>query len=244
MTAENGNEIITPSRDEVTSGKYFSAARAWYSDKFLLPIAQRNLMFIAATIACLIGFFAISALLEILPVVERPSVKISVADSDNYIARNVHLVEPGLSADKTILNFFVKEYVQRREEYFWHHYDKNWKFIKAHSDPRSFGEYETNYSEQNEQSLINTLGERGEREIVISHYQINDKLTPPTATVQFESILRTAKHTVKNSWTAELAFYYDSLNVREVKDAETGKISLLTEDPVFKVVQYAVNKNE
>lgn len=244
MAQENNDKLLTISREEIVSGQYFEAARAWYAETCLMPISQRNWMLVVAVIGCFSAVVAFISLMDILPVIERPSVPVAVRNGDDNVAQSVPLKVEGQGADATILNFFVTEYVKRREEYSWHHYDKNMLFVRAHSDPLTYKTYAQAYGMDNPESPAARLGERGERDISIISAQVNRTVQPPVASVQFQATLHTAKGFSTSRFTASFAFYYDSLKVEQIKDPDSGEVSLRTEDPVFNVVQYVVTQSK
>jgi len=244
MSQKKSDKMLTDIKADIASGEYFSSAIKWYNELYLVPIAQRNWMLVLAVLSCISALCAFVSLVYILPVIEKISIPVSVPNSENYITDQVKLTQANMTADETILEFFVKEYVIRREEYSFHRYDKDRAYVQAHSDPITFNAYDTVYKRENPRSPAAVLGERGERIITIRNYTIDRTVEPPVATIHFDADIRTRKAFPKSRWTASLAFYYDSLKVKEVKDPETGEIRLQTEDPVFNVVQYVVSQEK
>jgi type IV secretory pathway component VirB8 len=244
MSQKKSPKMIKNLKAEIDSGEYFSASVKWYNEVFLMPIAQRNWMLIFAICASVAAFFALISMASILPVVEKRSIPMDVENSESYVADKVKLTKPGMTADQTILEFFVTEYLIRREEYSFHRYDKNRAFVEAHSDPITYSAYDSVYKRENPRSPAAVLGERGERIITIRDVQINRAISPPVATIKFDADIRARKSFPKTRWTASIAFYYDSLQVKEIKNLETGELSAQTVDPVFNVVQYVVSEDK
>lgn len=222
---------------------YYAQSRNWYNEMFLAPIAQRNLFVISAVLAVFTGLISLVSCVAILPITERTSVSVSVPQIDETAAQSIRLEKEGMTADQTILEFFVTEYVKRRESYSFYSYYKNRAFVQAHSDPITFKAFDAIFNAQNPKSPAAILGERGERLVHITNYQLNTDVDPPIATVYFDVEFTGKQKLPKTSWTASFSFYYDSLVVEEFNDPETGELSLRTQDPVFKVVKYVVSNN-
>jgi type IV secretory pathway component VirB8 len=235
---EDGEDV----NGSVHSGDYFEQAKSWYHESFFLPIAHRNLFQISALLASFIALIALVSCMALLPVNERVTIPVATPNIDDIAIESVYLGKRGTSANDAFLEFFVKEYVTRRESYAFHDYQKNRSFVKANSDPITFAKYDRLFNVSNPRSPAALLGQRGERVIDVQSYRLNADVSPPIATVEF-SVEVLGKETLpKTYWTASLAFYYDSLIVEEVTDPETGALSLRTQDPVFNVVKYVVSK--
>ena len=229
---------------EVASGEYFEQSRAWYNEMFLAPIAQSNLFKVSAVLSSFAALVGLVSCMSLLPITERTTIPVSTPNIDDTATQSIHLAQKGMTADQTILQFFVKEYVLRRESYSFHSYRKNRAFVKANSDPITFKKYDQVFGVNNPKSPAAILGERGERTVRILNYTVNNNVQPPVATVNFEVSISGKQKLPKTYWTASFSFYYDSLLVEEVVNPETGELTLATQDPVFNVVKYLVSKND
>ena len=238
---EEEQEMVNES---IGSGEYFQQSRAWYNEMFLAPIAQSNLFKLSAVLSCFAALVGLVSCMAILPVTERVTIPVSTPNIDSTAAHSVHLAQKGKSADQTILGFFVKEYVLRRESYSFHSYRKNRAFVKSHSDPITFKKYDAIFGARNPKSPAAILGERGERIVRIQRYTLKPNLQPPVAVVDFEISIRGKEKLPKSYWTASFSFYYDSLEVEEQTNPETGELELATQDPVFNVVKYVVSEKK
>lgn len=244
MPSNNPQESVNLVAHEVRSGRYFEDAKSWYFQKFIAVVWQRNWLLLLAIAGGFAAIVSVFALFSILPVVERKNIPISSPNIDEMVAESVKLERAdGVSMDEGFLRFFVKEYVTRRESYDFFRAESNAAFVKAQSDPLAFQAYDALWGANNPQSLYNRLGKDSERVIKVRSVQLNLNVEPHVAVVQFTAEIRGKVNVAPAQWTASMGFYYDSLEIAEKKDPDTGELMLDIHDPVFNVVQYVVSQD-
>ena len=86
------------------------------------------------------------------------------------------------------------------------------------------------------------LGSTGQRVVDITSVEINDQVEPRVATVQFSTEVQGINSGSRANWTAIIQYYYNDMVVTSFADPATGVEKFETQDPQFKVVQYALTQ--
>jgi type IV secretory pathway component VirB8 len=229
--------------DAIRSGAYFEQSRDWYRTIYIGPIPERTFFLIIALLAGLVAVGSVIALMAFLPITERPPIVLANNQINDVVPQISH-IKPNKSAplNPALMNFFVLNYVTIYETYNAKDYAANFNFIQAHSDAATFAQYATAYGSTNPQSPAAILGATGERDVTIDSIDINDKVDPHTAKVNFTTELVGIPTANKTRWTATIQFYYSDLTVTEGKDPTTGETTTTIKDPQFQVVNYAVSQ--
>lgn len=226
----------------IRDGSYFDQSRAWYQAIYIGPIPERTFFLIIGLLAGFIALTAVLALLEFLPLTYRPRILISNDRLEDTIPSLERLRSRTGEVNPSIMNFFVRSYVERQEGYDAQSCETNYNFIRAHSNEATFTAYAIVYGSTNPQSPAAILGETGKRIVTIEDVKIDAKADPHVAVVRFTTELQGIEPANKTEWTATLQFYYSDLTVTEATDPETGEPVVETKDPQFQVINYALSK--
>jgi type IV secretory pathway component VirB8 len=225
---------------KMASGEYFRDARAWYSTLYISPVAERSAFLVLACLAGLVFFIGALSLMDLMPINERKRIIIPNQNMDNTSASVMRLREQGTPLNLSLKKFLAANYVYMRESYRAADYQKHLAFIKEHSDPAAFNQYWAEAGTDNPRSYATLLGRIGERHVQITSVQINSKVEPHVATVQYVTDFKKVKGGTQTAWTATLSFYYTKVSVRELVNPTAGSSKLDIVDPAFNVVSYSV----
>lgn len=226
----------------IRSGEYYEKSREWFKTVYIGPVSERGLFLIIALMASSVAFMGFLALYRILPLVDHPAILISNGRLDDTLPRLVHLKEKRTPLNEALQQFFLKNYVMKREGYKAANYDANYAFIKSQSDENAFAEYTSRYDRANPNSPAAILGAYGVRVVEVSSIELNDKVEPRVATVRFSTDVQGINNGSQANWTAVVQYYYNDMLVTSMVDPLTGVETFETQDPQFKVVHYALTQ--
>ena len=226
----------------VRNGEYYEEARRWYRAIYIGPVSERAFFAVIAASAILVSALAVIAILSFLPTTERRPVLISNSRIDETRPRITALHPKETSLNAALMHFFVSKYVESREGYSAQHYDENYRFVLAQSDPATGREYVGIAGRQNPQSNAALLQDTGRRSIAVDSLSIGGSSDPKQATVRFTASTISGGMETQTHWIATLQFYYTDLVVKEIGSPSMGKVEMQTQDPQFQVVSYVVKQ--
>ena len=224
----------------IRAGSYYQESRKWYQALFIGPISERTFFLIIAALAMLVGITGIVSVVLLLPITERPAILIASERMDETALDLIRMRAGHEPMNPAVREFFVKQYVERRESYDSVRYPKHYAFIQAHSDAGTFATYADGFAPQNPSNLLATLGERGKRWADVRWVEVNDSVQPNVAVVRFSTETLLNNMSSITQWTATIGFHYSDIAVTPMADAATGEISVQTKEPVFQVVSYVL----
>lgn len=228
---------------KLEAGEYYTDARSWYTALYVAPVSERSGFLVIAALAGIVFFIGVLSLVDLMPISERERIIIANPRMDSTRVKLSPLREKGVSINTSMKKFFAANYVYMWESYRFPEYQRNFNFIKEHSDPTAFNQYLLAVGPENPRSYPRILGQVGERTVQIVDIQLNTKVEPNVATVRFLTDFKKVTGGTQSAWTATLSFYYTKVSLNEVEGDPSGESKLSIEDPVFNVVSYSVVPN-
>lgn len=228
--------------EAVRSGEYFEQSRAWYRTVYIGPISERSFYLVVVIIAVLIALMAALALKLFLPVTSRPGILIGNERLFDTMPRLVPLRDKGSDMDRSLVKFFIANYVTKRESYAEGDYVSNYLFVRAQSDEATFAQYASVYNSANPNSPAAILGSNGQRVVTLQGFESDFNTPVATARVSFSTELQGIEGGSRANWTAEIKYRYTPLVVTPTIDSTTGRESYRTQDPSFQVVNYVLTQ--
>lgn len=227
----------------VKDGSYFEQARAWYRVEFVLPISQRSWMMIIAGASVFCALCAVMAFMGLLPLNERPTIPASQDNIENYVIFGERMRDRGQSVEEGVLNFYVAEYIERREAYSHKRYQDFYNFVKAHSDESVFTEYDSIFGTANPRSLYNVLGAKGRRNVTIESQRVSVSGNKVVANAVFGATFSAENLDIPRSrWKVVMEATYRPIIAREKIDVVGSDVALDIKPPSFKVSRYELEQ--
>lgn len=114
----------------IKSGRYFKDARDWYSNKFILPIAEKAWLVLFAFVMSAVSFIVIVNINNILPMTKKFSVMVDVQDifRNNTKVKNVNYFPN--DPEKTIAQHLIYNFLKMREQYKFENIERQQEIIK------------------------------------------------------------------------------------------------------------------
>lgn len=227
--------------ESIESGEYYRDALRWYGTMYHSPISQRALLIIITTIALIITVMAMIGLFIMMPLSETKTMIVRVPESLNKVARVEQMTEnPSQDPNQIVMNWFVGDFVQAREEY---DIDKQQSFFKrvyVLSSPGVYDDYVSlfksaqsptvRYERHTKRSVKVMDVQVGDIEVVESATGSAAEVIDVTAKVKFNATEITPTDERNSIWLADIAFRFSKIHVDQV----TGGITPME----FKVTGY------
>lgn len=209
--------VLSAVQEYIKSGKYFIDARKWYSFKYVLPLNNRSLVFLAClTFAMLLTITCISINM-LLPVNERISYLIKSSAEKQATINNTKqsaLRDPYNS----VANIMLKNYVKQREEYNYDLLKQQFSFIKNSSTSIIYMQFANFMNIDNPLSPVMRYQKSFRRSInIISIENINNN----EATINFESLAKNSAGEILENmlWEAKIGYIMDSIGINLPPDS-------------------------
>lgn len=226
---------------QVASGTYFSNAKQWYKLQFVAPIAHRSWMLLIAGVSVVCALFSIFSLFGLLPINEKPAIPTYINDIDDFVIRGERIRESGEDSVSAVLEFYVAEYVKRRENYQYNRYEGFSNFVVAHSEDSVASQYLEIFGEQNPRSLKNVLSDQGTRVISITGQKIHYNGVKAIANLTFNARFYAENMDIPESnWKVSLEAIYRPIQIAEEIDVIGSDVMLDIKPANFKVTKYEV----
>lgn len=228
-------------KQSVESGEYYRDALKWYGTKYHAPISQRALLIIITSIAVAIIMMSLTGLFVLLPLVETKPMIVRVPESLEKVARVVQLTDnPHEDANKVVMEWFIKNFIDVREEYDIDKQQTYFRRVYVLSSPKVYSDYVALYKSSASPTI---KYERHTKRVVdvkdIDMYDVNvvesatgsrAEVVDVKARVSFSAVEQTPAENLKTEWQADIAFRFSKIHVDQV----TGKITPME----FKVTGY------
>ena len=227
----------------IKSGEYYRRAHEWYRAIYIGPISERSFFLIIALMAVTVSAMGFAALMYILPITDRPAIMVTNSRIDDAVPRISRLRPERAELNESLQEFFLENYVARREGYSATQYDGNYRFIQAQSDEASFADYAARYDRNNLNSPAAILGSIGSRVVTVNAINIDTSTEPHVAWVSFSTDIVGINNGSHANWTAVLKYYYTEMMVTSVENPITHVELYETQDPQFKVVHYELKQS-
>lgn len=207
--------------ERVESGEYFRAMREHYADVYLNPMSDRYIFFMYTVLALLIVLAAWSALSALFPLnTPVPFIHGSTLESmfdEKPIIRPL-LAHKDEDPNVAIRRYMVSEYVLRRESYDIGTLELNVRYVKAHSMPEMYENWQKQLDPSNPESPISQFQRHSRRKIhIVGVIPSQDG----TIDVLYDAIVESRKETRKSRMIATIAFQYADVTI----DQDTGKMT-------------------
>lgn len=202
----------------VNSERYFEEARSFYGLTYHAPISARTYFMVVITLGFIILWVSIESFMSIFPLV--PNIPFVLASQDVYEELPVmeKLAQGNESKNTAVMNFLIRNYIQRREYYNFFKPDemeRNFYNIRFHSTRDELLKYRELLQTSNASSPYNIYGRDSSRVVKITSIQVDTTSSPYRAYVEYSEILSGARRSVSPDWIAELTFTYDPFVVKQ-----------------------------
>ena len=160
--------------EKVRTGNYYKEAWDWYALKYIYPVSQRTLFIFITIAALLVTLSAIVILYNFYPLKVRVPIAVNVPDMTLDYAQLVRMQVPEKGdATLPVIEYLIRNYVQRIESYDFKHIDRQLKFLKQFSSPQLMQEIEKRYDTRNLDSLILKYRDHTTRSIRITQFHVD-----------------------------------------------------------------------
>lgn len=239
--AEADKEIA----ESIRRGIYFSEARGWFQAVYIGPVSERSFFLIVAVLSLVVLAFSVIGLMGLTPVTTRQPILVKAGERADEIQRSLHgFDKQGGEYNKSILNFFLANYVQAREGYLASAFTGNARFIYSQSDEATYAAYAAANVGTNPESLVATLGEFGQRWVTVTSVRSNNVEGRTFAEVDFIAEVVGVVAESKTQWTAKIEYRYTELEAHPLAEDKMGFDELQVTDPHFQVISYVVEKKQ
>src|SRR6185369_9969136 len=136
--------------EDIENGTYFTAARHWYTEIFLSPVAERSYYAVVIALAALNFFFVLSSFASVFPL-NSPSSFAIYSDDIWYKLPRIKKLAESSSEDKNaaLMKFMIKNYVTNRESYDLKRYEFRYRNIWNYSTSEVFNIYKSQIDASN-----------------------------------------------------------------------------------------------
>jgi type IV secretory pathway component VirB8 len=238
MTPEETPAEITSDPQEIArqveSGEYFREMQNAYATVYLDPISDRY-FYLAFTAACvLIGLISLIAFSSIFPL--RRDIPFWYWSDNIFEERPI--IKPLLAFPEENINialkrYLVSEYVLRRESYDIDTLELNVRFVKAHSEPKTFEIWQRGLDPGNPDSPISQFQRHSTRKIAVAGVSLNQD---GGVDVTYDTLVDNRKEVKKTRMVATIAFQYNDVTI----DQDTGQ-----KTPIhFLVTEYRTRRQQ
>lgn len=232
--------------NSIEDGSYFKNARRWYSVLYMSVMSERCLYIILTVISTLSALFAIISLLQLLPV--KPTMPLLFPMTN--VTRDFPTIQelrhsPTQPVNDALQRYFVKAYVEKREDYTFEMIQSNFRFLKTYSTNAVMDAYSRYIDPASPRSPINKYEKKSERSIEVTNISIaredgrdidwteDGKFI---ANVDFIARVIHPFATEVSDWRAQVVFDYVMLKEIQPDNQQTGKLKV--EPMKFTVTDY------
>jgi type IV secretory pathway component VirB8 len=228
---------------------YFKESRKFYSVLYMSILPERYLYIVLTFIASITAFMALYALFMLLPV--KPTQPILFPMQN--VLKDIPLVKelrisPYQPVNEALQDYFLKEYVKKREDYSFETIQSTFRFLRRYSDDEVMGIYRRYIDPSSPRSPINRYEKKATRDTKIEQVVIRradgieeedwDAERTYIATINFEANVINPLNIEVSHWQAQITFDYVPLKMTQPDDPEKGKLKV--EPMAFKVTDYSV----
>lgn len=228
-------------KQSVESGEYYRDALNWYGTMYHAPISQRAMLIIITTFAVAIILMSLTGLFILLPLRETKSMIVRIPESLEHIATVHQLTDnPSQDPNKIVMDWFVRDFVTKREAY---NIDKQQQFFRriyVLSAPKVYNEYIRLYKSDNSPTIRyerHTKRVISLRDVDVRRMEVVEPATGDSpevvdvqAYVEFQATEEAPSEDRKSKWGADITFRFSKIHVDQV----TGDITPME----FKVTDY------
>ena len=150
--------------DFVESGEYYSEARKWYMDKYILPACERNYLILLLVLISCAAVYTYTVLDSIMPITKKIPILVTISDMSQQYAQIKKLsYSDDISVksddpDRHIVAYLMEKYIIAKESYDYENnfkqLEKNRSYIQQFSSPEIFRHYEGTISTRNLDSPV------------------------------------------------------------------------------------------
>ena len=233
----------------IEDNSYFRESRKFYSVLYMSIMPERCLYVILTLLACTTALYALIGLILLLPIVPTEPLLFNMQN----VTRDIPIITPLRKSpyepvNQALQEFFLKEYVVRRENYSFEKIQAAFRFLRRYSDDNVMNVYRRYIDPNSPRSPINRYEKKATRDVVITAISIkradgiegDDYLQDRSyvADVLFEArVISSAKIEISH-WKAQVVFDYTQLKMMQPEDQVKGKLKVTP--MAFKVTDYNV----
>ncbi|MBI1275864.1 hypothetical protein GC177_07820 [bacterium] len=208
--------------EKIKSGAYFSEALTWYDAVYHAPIITKAYSVVVTMVAIGAIWFAISGLLELMPIQKQEPFVMVVKDLENFETNMKPLTNRTGDANEALLDFFVKDYVKNRESYDYSRFSVYSARIRAQSNDEAYSEYKRYQNTGNAESPVVRFEAHTIRTVRVTAIRYNTEpefedaaSTPSSAIVSFEATETGPKGTRDTTGRVKLTFGVTPVEVNQ-----------------------------
>ncbi|MFY9589848.1 virB8 family protein [Rickettsia endosymbiont of Halotydeus destructor] len=203
--------ILSAVQEYIKSGDYFADARKWYNFKYITPLSQRSLLFLACIIFIALLLTICLAINALLPINQ----KISYAINSNK-EKHATIINTKQSTQhdpyNSVANIIIRNYVMQREAYDYDMLKKQFVFIQDTSTRIVYIQFANFMNIDNPLSPVmryQKLFRRSIKILAITNNNNNEII------VTFESLAKnTTGEILENMvWEATIGFVMDQISL-------------------------------
>jgi len=232
---ENNRQI----NSSIENGSYYYNARAWYSDMFHRPIAERSFYVIVIFLSIINTYLAINSFINVFPI--KPTVSFTLYSDDiweDYPQIKKLSLSPEENKNVAVMRFMLSSYLENRESYDLPKYESRYLNIWSQSAPDVREDYKQEIDPSNPSSPYAQYKNTAKRELKIESIRFNHiKDNNFAATIFFRTSvisLSDNREPINNKWIANIEFTYTDFIVDQRLDTSNSIAVLfgLTENKV------------
>jgi type IV secretion system protein VirB8 len=173
----------------VQSGEYFSEARAWYRQKYILPIAQRSLLLMLVVLGLIVIGYNLKSIVDYGELRRIVRLVMPVEDTASLDAKLIRIApDPHMNRNMAMVRYLLGEYVTLRETYDPYRITPIMRQVYGMSAPEETKRYYQAMQASNPASPIRRYEERLLRQVSIDQvtwHMLADQAGSDTATVAY-----------------------------------------------------------
>ena len=159
--------------------------RHWYSNKYQIVTAQRNILSLFAMLAMIVVVIAILFLKKFTESKSFEPYVIEIEDKTGIITVVENVNNTRLSADEAIKKFYLKSFLDVAEGYGFYTFAEDRRKLALFTNQKVFSQINRRISPRNEKSPSVLLGQSGDLKILIKSFLF---LTPEVVNIRFAVI--------------------------------------------------------
>ena len=216
----------------VESGEYYRDAMRWYGTMYHSPISERAILIIITCLAGIATIMALIGLFMLLPLTENKAMIVRIPESLSKVARVEQMTEnPSQDPNLIVMNWFVGNYINVREEY---DIDKQQMFFRrvfALSSPVVYNNYVAVYKrsdsptvryERHTKRLVDITDISIQNSEVMKEASGNTpEMLQVKAQVKFVATEESPTESRNSLWLADITFRFSKIHVDQVTGAIT-----------------------
>lgn len=201
-------------QEYIKSEKYFHDARLWYYNKYINPFFQRSVMLLIVIIVCTIAISSGLFVRSLYPLSSTVPYYITIQNQlDRKFAQVIKANNFPDDALLSITDIFIRNYVARREAYYFNNIEKQDQFVQNSSTKIVYRDYAVYMSINNVQSPVIRYKHYAKRSVDIISTKYNDDQTEVVVKFVSKAVDNNGDIIENMLWQATINYEIDKIDL-------------------------------